>query len=52
MYPLGLTLIPALISLFIRAPRKFFAYFCYLRPREGEPLVQLPDWKVAKVSKV
>jgi hypothetical protein len=52
MYPLGLTLIPALISPFIRAPRKLFAYFCYLRPREGEPLVQLLGWKVAIVSKV
>ncbi len=52
MYPLGLTLIPALISPFIRAPRKLFAYFCYLRPSEGEPLVQLLGWQVAMVLKV
>jgi hypothetical protein len=44
MYPLGLSLIPALISPFVRAPRKLFVYFCYLHPREGEPLVQLLGW--------
>ena len=44
MYPLGLSLIPALISPFVRASRKLFVCFCYLHPREGEPLVQLLGW--------
>jgi hypothetical protein len=52
MYPLGLTLIPALISLLSERRANSSPISATCARVIGEPLVQLPDWKVAKVSKV